>query len=85
MLKSIASGIVMAALVTPALADEYWVVQDSSTQQCSVVEKKSSGTATDTTNGSAASATKTYIGSAFPTRAEAKDAMDRMRKCGIAE
>ena len=49
MLKSIASGIVLAALVTPALADEYWVVYDPSTKQCSVAEKKSDEAATRTT------------------------------------
>jgi len=85
MLKSIVSGIVLATLITPALADEYWVVQDSSTQKCSVVEKKSNGTVTDTTTGAVADTTKTFIGSAFPTRAGADDAMQRMRKCGMAE
>lgn len=49
MLKTIASGIALATFLTPAIANEYWVVLDPSTQQCSVVEKKSQQSATDTT------------------------------------
>jgi hypothetical protein len=51
MLKSLVSGVAFAVLLTPAIADEYWVVLDPSTQQCSVVEKKSQETATDATEG----------------------------------
>jgi hypothetical protein len=78
MLKSLASGIILAALVTPALADEYWIVQDPSTQKCSIVEKKSTETATE-------ASPDTAIGSAFRTRAAADNSMQRMRKCGLAE
>lgn len=84
MLKSVSSLIVLAALVTPALADEFWVVQDPSYEKCSVVEKKSDGTVIDMTTGKA-STTKAFIGSAFPTRAGAEGAMGNMRKCGSAE
>jgi uncharacterized membrane protein len=70
MLKMIASGIILAALATPALAAGYWVVQDASSQKCSIVEKKPKN---DTVN---------VMGNMFQTRAEAEDSMDRMRKCG---
>jgi len=79
MIKSMASGIILAALVTPALAaDSYWIVQDSSTQKCSIVEKKSQDSATEAPPGTA-------IAIAFETRAAAQDSMERMRKCGLAE
>ena len=51
MLKSLVSAIAFAALLTPAIADEYWVVLDPATQRCSVVEKKTQETATDTSEG----------------------------------
>ena len=60
MLKMIASGIILGALVTPALAAGYWVVQDASTQKCSIVEKKPN----DTVN---------VMGNMFQTRAEAEE------------
>jgi hypothetical protein len=42
---------VLAAFVSPALANEYWVQYDYSTHVCSVVEKKSADTAADTAQG----------------------------------
>jgi hypothetical protein len=49
MLKSIASAIAIATLLTPAIANEYWVVLDPLTQKCSIVEKKTQQSATDAT------------------------------------
>jgi len=71
MIKAIASGIVLAALVTPALAaDEYWVVQDSSTKKCSIVQQKPTTTTT------------TVIGnSSFKTRVEAENSMKTTKIC----
>jgi hypothetical protein len=83
MLKSISSLIVLAALMTPALADEFWVVQGPN-ETCSVVEKKSDGTVIDMATGAVANTPK-IIGSAFPTRAGAEGAIGHMRKCGSAE
>jgi hypothetical protein len=63
MLKLFASGIAFAAFLTPAIANEYWVVLDPSTDQCSVVETgttEATGTdesqqaATDTAEGAGA-------------------------------
>jgi hypothetical protein len=79
LLKPFASGMVLAALVTPALADDaYWVVQDPSTQNCSVVEQKSQPGQTQVRPAGA-------IGTAFRTQAEAQDSIIEMRKCGSAE
>lgn len=83
MLKSISSLIVLAALITPALADEFLIVQGPN-ESCSVVEKKSDGTVIDMATGKAIT-TKTFIGRTFPTRAGAEGAIGLMRKCGSAE
>jgi hypothetical protein len=74
MLKSFASGMVLAALVTPALADEFWVVHDpSTTQKCSIVEKTPHPSETKPAGA---------IASAFRTRAEAEGFMQQQRICG---
>jgi len=39
--KSIICGVILAALVSPAFANEYWVEYNYTTHQCSIVEKKS--------------------------------------------
>jgi len=76
MLKSFASAIVLAALVTPALADEYWVVHDpSTTQKCSIVATKSQPSEASTKPAGA-------IASPFQTRAEAEGLMQQQRICG---
>jgi len=46
MKKAIICAFGLAVLATPALAefgDEYWVVQDSSTKQCSVIRVRKPG------------------------------------------
>ena len=74
MLKSFASAIVLAAFVTPALADEFWVVHDPSTaQKCSIVETKSQLSETKPTGA---------IAAPFQTRAEAEALMQQQRICG---
>ena len=74
MLKSFASAIVLTALVTPALADGYWVVHDpSTTQKCSIVEKSAQAGATKPAGA---------ITSPFQTRAEAEGYMQQQRICG---
>jgi hypothetical protein len=40
MLKTIVSGLVLAAVGTPVTAAEYWVVKDPATQKCLVVEQQ---------------------------------------------
>ena len=74
MLKSFMSAIVLAALATPALADEYWVVHDpSTTQKCSIVEKTPQPSETKPAGA---------IASPFQTRAEAEGFMQQQRICG---
>ncbi len=60
----------LAALASPALADEYWVVQDAKTKHCSVVSEKPTTTTT------------TVIGNtAFKTRTEAEGSMKTTKVC----
>lgn len=66
-MKSIIGGIVLAALISPAFADEYWVEYNYSTHECSIVEKKSPQSATDATQiGPAANPTADVMASGAP-------------------
>ncbi len=68
--KAIATGILLAAFVSPALAAEYWIVQDSSTKRCSIVEQRPTTTTT------------TVVGdTAFKTRTEAESSMKTVKVC----
>jgi hypothetical protein len=69
-IKTVIGALVFAALVTPALAAEYWIVQDPANKQCSIVEQKplNSGLV--------------VIGTSLPTRAAAEDSLGRIRRCG---
>jgi len=70
MKKAIICAFGLAALATPALADEYWVVQDSSSKHCSIVTTKPTTTTT------------TVIGNtAFKTRTEAENSMKTTKVC----
>ena len=70
MKKAIICAFGLAVLATPALADEYWVVQDSSTKHCSIVTSKPTTTTT------------TVIGNtAFKTRTEAESSMKTTKVC----
>ena len=74
MLKSFAGAIALAALVTPALADEFWVVHNpSTTQKCSIVEKTPQPSETKLAGA---------IAAPFQTRAEAEALMQQQRICG---
>ena len=69
MKKAMVCAFAIAALTTPALAD-YWVVQDSSTKHCEVVNQKPTTTTT------------TVVGDrAFTTHEEARNAMKTMTVC----
>jgi hypothetical protein len=70
MRNAIVGGIIFAALITPALADQYWVVQDAKTKHCSIVTEKPTTTTT------------TVIGNtAFKTRSEAEGSMKTTKVC----
>jgi hypothetical protein len=74
MLKSFASAMVLAALVTPALADGFWVVHNpSTTQKCSIVERTPQSGETKPAGA---------IAAPFQTRAEAEAFMPQQRICG---
>jgi hypothetical protein len=77
MLKSFASAMVLAALVTPALADTYWVILDPTTHKCSVTETKSQAP------GDADARPEGAIGSAYQTQDAAVGAIQVMVKCGV--
>ena len=64
-------GVAFAALVTPALAaNEFYVVQDTATQKCSVVEQKPTA------------ATLKLVGTtAYKTQAEAESGMKDAKVC----
>jgi hypothetical protein len=60
----------LGVLATPAFADDYWVVRDSSTKHCTIVTEKPTTTTT------------TVIGNtAFKTRTEAENSMKTTKVC----
>jgi hypothetical protein len=70
MKKTIICGAVLAASIIPALADQYWVVQDSTSRHCSIVTEKPTTTTT------------TVVGPlAFQTRTEAENSMKTTKVC----
>jgi hypothetical protein len=74
MLKSFASAMVLVALVTPALADEFWVVDNpSTTQKCSIVERTPQPGQTKPAGA---------IAAPYQSRAEAETLMQHQRICG---
>jgi hypothetical protein len=74
-LKFLAITMVLSALVVPALADEYWVVLDPSTEKCSVVQQKSE-------DNKAQPPANTVIDVPFPSQAAAEDSIPSAKKCG---
>jgi hypothetical protein len=59
-----------AAFATPALAQEFYVVQDSATKRCEIVAQKPSSTTT------------TVVGDGiYKTRVEAESAMKTVKVC----
>ena len=61
----------LAALVTPALAAEFYVVQDTSSKRCQIVEQRPT-TQTSVVVGD---------GKVFTTRTEAESAMKTIQVC----
>jgi hypothetical protein len=67
--KLLAATVVVAAFTTPALAD-FWIVQDSSTKRCNIVEQRPTTTAT------------TIVGNReYKTRVEAESQMKTVEVC----
>jgi hypothetical protein len=57
-LKSVFGSVVLAVLVSPAFAKEFWVQYDYSTHECSIVEKKSPENGTGTSQDATAANTE---------------------------
>jgi hypothetical protein len=69
-IKYVLCGIVLAALVTPALAaNKFYVVRDTGTKECSVVEQKPT------------EPTMKMVGMAHKTQAKADNAMKLSKMC----
>ena len=80
MKKAMICGFGLAVLATPALAaDEYWVVQDSSTKRCSVIRVTKGGffgwPFAEKPTG------LNVINTAFKTRTDAQNSMKTTKDC----
>jgi len=71
-MKKIALASVLLALATPALAQEFYVVQDTATKRCTIVEQKPTVTTTTVVSPS---------GATYKTRAEAETGMKTIKVC----
>lgn len=71
--KALAAATLIAAFVTPAFAaDEFYVVQDAKTKQCTVVDKKPVETTTTVVSPS---------GTIYKSRTEAEAGMKTVKVC----
>jgi len=69
--KLVVAAAVIAAFATPSLAAEFYIVQDSSTKHCRIVEQRPT-IRTETIVGP---------GTAYTTRTEAEGAMKTVKVC----
>jgi hypothetical protein len=70
MRKLLTAAVLTGALATPALAQEFYIVQDTSTKRCQIVEQRPTTTTT------------TVVGDGvFTTRVEAESAMKTVKVC----
>lgn len=71
--RLILAAAVITSLAAPALAaDEYWVVQDSSTKKCTVVDKKPTESTMTVVSPS---------GTVFKSKTEAETSMKSIKVC----
>jgi hypothetical protein len=71
-MKSVFAAVLVAGLVSPALAaDEFYIVQDVKTKRCTIVDKKPTTTET----------TIVGDGKVFKTRTEAESGMKTVKVC----
>lgn len=71
-MKKIALALCLVVLASPALAQEFFIVQDTATKKCTIVDKKP--TVTTMTVVSPA-------GTVYKTRAEAETGMKTVKVC----
>ena len=70
-MRKILLGTMLVALATPALAAEFFIVQDSTTKKCTIVDKRPSVKTT----------TVVGDGHVYTTRGEATTAMKTVKVC----
>ena len=70
-LRYVIAALMITAVATPALAEEYYVVQDTGTKQCTIVSQKPTTTTTVVVGN----------GVAYKTRTEAEGAMKTVKVC----
>ena len=68
--KLLVATVAIATFATPALAD-FWIVQDSSTKRCTIVEQRPTTTTTTIVGGD----------TVFKTRVEAENQMKTVEVC----
>lgn len=71
MKKIIAGAALLTAIATPALAAEYYIVQDSGTKKCTIVDKRPTVSTTTVVGGDRI----------YTTRDEASTAMKTVKVC----
>ena len=69
--KHLLTALAIAAFATPALAAEFFVVQDTSTKRCQIVEQRPTSSTT----------TVVGDGKVFTSRTEAETAMGSIQVC----
>lgn len=70
--RIVVGAALVLAFAAPALADEYYVVRDTTTKKCTIVDKRPTTTTT----------TITQVGPlAFKTRTEAEEGMKKEKIC----
>jgi hypothetical protein len=70
-MKKLVCAAALAAFVTPALAAEFYVVQDVKTKKCTIVDKRPTSTETVVVGD----------GKVYTTRAEAETGMKTVKVC----
>jgi hypothetical protein len=71
-MRKIALAFALVALASPALAQEFYVVQDTATKKCTIVDKKPTVTSMTVVNPA---------GTVYKTRAEAETGMKTVKVC----
>jgi hypothetical protein len=71
-MKKIALASLLVVLASPALAQEFYVVQDTATKKCTIVDKKPTVTTTTVVSPG---------GTVYKSRAEAETGMKTIKVC----
>jgi hypothetical protein len=72
MKKIVLASLLVAGIATPTLAAEFYIVQDTATKKCTIVDKKPTDTTTTTVVGD---------GTVYTTRTQAEDSMKTVKVC----